>query len=117
MALFTGKVQAQHSRRCGLRGGTEGTPVSGEEELRELGYGQELKRSLGVVATVALVVADITPVTSLLVIAPVVLATAGTGAFWVYLISAVLAVSVALCMAELGSIYPVAGGLYSIVAR
>jgi amino acid transporter len=97
--------------------GTEGTSVSGEEELRELGYGQELRRSLGVVATVALVVADITPVTSLLVIAPVVLATAGTGAFWVYLISAVLAVSVALCMAELGSIYPVAGGLYSIVAR
>src|SRR5215204_6424214 len=95
----------------------EGTHVSGEEELRELGYSQELKRSLSVLGTVALVVSDITPVTSLLVIAPVVIATAGTGAFWVYLIAAVLAVSVALCMAELGSIYPVAGGLYSIVTR
>ena len=97
--------------------GEAGTHVSGEEELRELGYSQELKRSLSVIGTVALVVSDITPVTSLLVIAPVVIATAGTGAFWVYLIAAVLAVSVALCMAELGSIYPVAGGLYSIVTR
>src|SRR5215204_1969828 len=97
--------------------GEAGTHVSGEEELRELGYSQELERSLSVIGTVALVVSDITPVTSLLVIAPVVIATAGTGAFWVYLIAAVLAVSVALCMAELGSIYPVAGGLYSIVTR
>jgi amino acid transporter len=103
-----------HDRR--LRG-EEGTHVSGEEELRELGYSQELRRSLSVVGTVALVVSDITPVTSLLVIAPVVIATVGTGAFWVYLIAAMLAISVALCMAELGSIYPVAGGLYSIVTR
>jgi amino acid transporter len=91
--------------------------VSGEAELEELGYAQELKRGLSVVGTVALVVSDITPATSLLVISPVVIATVGTGAFWVYLISAVLAISVALCMAELGSIYPVAGGLYSIVTR
>jgi amino acid transporter len=94
-----------------------GAHVSGEAELRELGYTQELKRGLSVIGTVALVVADITPATSLLVIAPVVIATVGTGAFWVYLISAILAISVALCMAELGSIYPVAGGLYSIVTR
>ena len=95
----------------------EGTHVSGEAELQELGYRQELKRSLSVTRTVALAVSDITPVTALLVIAPVVLATAGTGAFWAYLIAGVLAVNVALCMAELGSIYPVAGGLYSIVTR
>jgi amino acid transporter len=95
----------------------EGTHVSGEAELQELGYRQELKRSLSVTRTVALAVSDITPVTALLVIAPVVLATAGTGAFWAYLIAGVLAINVALCMAELGSIYPVAGGLYSIVTR
>src|SRR5215204_2040878 len=95
----------------------EGAHISGEAELRELGYRQELQRSLSVPRTVALAVSDITPVTSLLVIAPVVIATAGTGAFWAYLIAAVLAISVALCMAELGSIYPVAGGLYSIVTR
>jgi amino acid transporter len=95
----------------------EGTHISGEAELQQLGYRQELNRSLSVTRTVALAVSDITPVTSLLVIAPVVIATAGTGAFWAYLIAAVLALSVALCMAELGSIYPVAGGLYSIVTR
>ena len=94
-----------------------GTHVSGEAELRELGYRQELRRSLSVTRTVALAVSDITPVTSLLVISPVVIATAGTGAFWAYIVAAVLAVNVALCMAELGSIYPVAGGLYSIVTR
>ena len=55
----------------------EGTHVSGEAELQELGYRQELKRSLSVTRTVALAVSDITPVTALLVIAPVVLATAG----------------------------------------
>jgi hypothetical protein len=49
----------------------EGTHVSGEAELRELGYRQELKRSLSVTRTVALAVSDITPVTALLVIAPV----------------------------------------------
>ena len=97
--------------------GEDGAHVSAEAELEELGYGQELKRGLNTVGNVALAVSDITPVTSLLVVGPVVLATAGTGAFWVYLIAAVLAVSVALCMAELGSMYPVAGGLYSIVAR
>jgi hypothetical protein len=55
--------------------------VSGEAELEELGYAQELKRGLSVVGTVALVVSDITPATSLLVISPVVIATVGTGAF------------------------------------
>ena len=63
-------------------GQEEGAHVSGEAELQELGYRQELKRSLSVTRTVALAVSDITPVTALLVIAPVVLATAGTGAFW-----------------------------------
>ena len=96
---------------------SEPEDVSGKRELEELGYTQELKRSLGLTRMVALVVSDITPATSLLVIAPVVIALTGTGIFWVYLISAVLGISVALCMAELGSMYPVAGGLYSIVTR
>jgi amino acid transporter len=90
---------------------------SGEEELRAAGYEQALKRSLSVSDVVALSVSDITPMASLLVIAPAVLAIAGTGGLLAYLVGGVIAVCVALCMAELGSMHPVAGGLYSIVGR
>ncbi len=76
-----------------------------------------LHRGLTARGVIALAVSDITPMASLLIIAPVVLAAAGTGAMWAYLVGCFLAVNVALCMGELGSMYPVAGGLYSIVHR
>ncbi|MBV8935899.1 MAG: APC family permease [Alphaproteobacteria bacterium] len=91
--------------------------LSGEEELHAAGYEQALKRSLTVPDVVALTVSDITPMASLLVIAPAVFAVAGTGGLLAYLIGCVIAVCVATCMAELGSMHPVAGGLYSIVGR
>jgi len=91
--------------------------VEGEALLESLGYKQELDRAVSVLGTIALVVSDITPTASLLVIGPVVLATAGSGALWAYLIGCFIAVNVALCMGELGSMFPVAGGLYSIVTR
>jgi amino acid transporter len=62
-------------------------------------------------------VSDITPTASLLVVATAVIATAGTGSLWAYLIGGFIAVNVALCMGELGSMFPVAGGLFSIVTR
>ncbi len=95
---------------------TERIP-SGEEELRAAGYEPGLKRSLSVPDVVALSVSDITPMASLLVIGPAVLALAGTGGLLAYLVGAVIAICVAMCMAELGSMHPVAGGLYSIVGR
>lgn len=55
--------------------------------------------------------------TALLIIGPVALTQAGTGAFWAYLIAGVIAICMALCFAELGSIYPTAGGQYPIVTR
>jgi amino acid transporter len=76
-----------------------------------------LHRGLSVKGVVALAVSDITPMASLLIIAPVVLGVAGTASFWAYLVGCFLAICVALCMGELGSMYPVAGGLYSIVHR
>jgi amino acid transporter len=76
-----------------------------------------LHRGLSVRGVVALAVSDITPMASLLIIAPVVLAAAGTASLWAYLVGCFLAVCVAVCMGELGSMYPVAGGLYSIVHR
>ena len=91
--------------------------IEGQALLQSLGYKQELNRSVGILGTIALVVSDITPTASLLVIGPVVLAVAGSGALLAYLIGCFIAINVALCMGELGSMYPVAGGLYSIVTR
>src|SRR5690242_9712388 len=76
-----------------------------------------LHRGLSVKGVVALAVSDITPMASLLIIAPVVLAAAGTASVWAYLVGCLLAICVAFCMGELGSMYPVAGGLYSIIHR
>jgi len=91
--------------------------VSGAALLNTLGYDQDLKRALSVFSTIALTVSDITPTASLLIVGPVAIATAGTGAFWAYVLAGLLALCVALCMGELGSMYPVAGGLSSIVTR
>lgn len=94
-----------------------GGEVGGQQTLAELGYKQELNRAVSVLGTIALVVSDITPTASLLVIGPVVIAVAGSGSLWAYLLGCFIAINVALCMGELGSMYPVAGGLYSIVTR
>ncbi len=91
--------------------------VEGEAVLQALGYRQELKRSVNVLGNLALTLSDITPTASLLIIGSVVVATAGTGSVWAYLIGCFIAVNVALCMGELGSMFPVAGGLFSIVTR
>jgi len=89
----------------------------GEALLESLGYEQNLNRGLSVLGTIALALSDITPTASLLVIGPVVIATAGSASVWPYLIGGFIALNVALCMGELGSMFPVAGGLYSIVTR
>lgn len=77
----------------------------------------ELARGLNLLENIALVLSDITPMASLLVIAPVVLSTAGSGAIIAYLLAGFVAINIALCMGELGSVFPVAGGLYSIVNK
>src|SRR5205807_1806541 len=91
--------------------------VQGEALLQSLGYRQELKRKINILGSLALVLSDITPTASLLIIGTVVIATAGTGSLAAYLIGGFLALMVALCMGELGSMFPVAGGLFSIVTR
>jgi amino acid transporter len=96
---------------------TRDAEVAGESLLHSMGYEQQLNRGLNFLGNIALTVSDITPTASLLVIGPVVIATAGTGSIWAYLIGCFLAFNVALCMGELGSMFPSAGGLYSIVTR
>lgn len=91
--------------------------VDSETLLEGMGYKEELNRELNIFGNLALVLSDITPTASLLVVGTAVIATAGTASVWSYLIGAFIALNVALCMGELGSMFPVAGGLYSIVTR
>lgn len=90
---------------------------SGEARLRELGYEQSLERRLTLRGSIALTLSDITPAGSLLVVGIAVVSVAGSGSVLAYVAGCVLAVFVALCMAELGSVFPLAGGVYSIVVR
>ena len=88
-----------------------------QQSLESLGYRQELNRVVNSLGHLALILSDITPTASLLVVGTAVVATAGTGSVWSYLIGCFIALNVAFCMGELGSMFPVAGGLFSIVTR
>lgn len=90
---------------------------SGEARLRELGYEQSLERRLTLRGSIALTLSDITPAGSLLVVGIAVVSVSGSGSVLAYIAGCALAVFVALCMAELGSVFPLAGGVYSIVVR
>lgn len=91
--------------------------ITGEERLTALGYTGSFHRRLSLRGNIALTLSDITPAGSLLVVGIAVVSVAGTGSVIAYLIGAALAVMVALCMAELGSIFPISGGIYSIVGK
>ena len=94
------------------------TAESGSQrELEALGYRQELKRGVNALGHLALILSDITPTASLLVVGTAVVAVAGTGSIWSYIIGCFVALNVAFCMGELGSMFPLAGGLFSIVTR
>jgi amino acid transporter len=88
-----------------------------QRELEALGYRQQLKRTVNTLGHLALVLSDITPTASLLVVGTAVVAVAGTGSIWAYIIGCFVALNVAFCMGELGSMFPLAGGLFSIVTR
>jgi amino acid transporter len=96
---------------------SEATSVESNDMLARLGYQQKLKREINFLGNLTLALCDVSPTTSLFVVGTVVVITAGTGSILAYLIGGFIAISVALCMGELGSMFPVAGGLYSIVIR
>src|SRR4051812_21075349 len=80
-------------------------------------YKPQLARELGVLGAVLLTVSGITPTASIFIDAPVAFSSTGSGVFWSFVIAAVLALGLAFCYAELGTMFPVTGGLYSVVAR
>ncbi len=91
------------------------TDMSAQERLEQLGYKQELSRSLSVGGNVMMTTANASPVMVLFVLAIAPLTVTGTGTAPAALFQGVLVILIGLILAELGSIYPVSGGTYSIV--
>ena len=76
-----------------------------------------LERGLGFKGLLSLALSDITPMASLLVTAGAVLVLSGTAGVWAFSLGCLIAITVAMSMAELGSMYPTAGGLFYIVNK
>jgi amino acid transporter len=70
-----------------------------------------------VAGNVAITVSVIGPAASVFAIGSVALRQQGSGAFLAFLIAALISGCLAVGWAELGALYPTAGGLYGIVAR
>ncbi len=86
--------------------------VGDEARLAELGYDQELKRSLRIVDTAALGFAGISPVVGLYAV--VLVGTAVAGPAWIWVLPVALAGQCLLLAvySELASEFPIAGGAY-----
>lgn len=81
------------------------------------GHGALRPAALGPLNVLAIAVAAISPTTSVFLVYGSGLASAGTGVVWAFVIGGVIALSMALCYAEVGSVFPSAGGAYTIVYR
>ena len=117
MALKSTKPETEETRSWSTPLTTEATSLESHDMLERLGYQQKLKREINFLGNLTLALCDVSPTTSLFIVGTVVVIVAGTGSILAYLIGGFIAVNVALCMGELGSMFPVAGGLYSIVIR
>lgn len=85
--------------------------------LEQLGYSQQLERRLNVTEVVGLAMADVSPTMAVLFLSAGVFVVGGTFSIGASLILSVVVVLIALCLAELGAMFPLAGGMYSIVKR
>src|SRR3712207_604794 len=95
--------------------GPQGGNPETQDRLRELGYTQELRRRLKVWHVVGLSLADVSPTMAVLFLTAGVFCVGGTFALGANLLLAVVVTLIALCLAELAAMYPVAGGMYSLV--
>lgn len=75
---------------------------------------QGLRRRLSVLQVVGLSIALVAPTVTVVLAAPVVFGLGGTFAVSAALIVGVCAILTGLCLAELGSMYPSAGGVYAL---
>ncbi len=88
-----------------------------QTRLEQLGYRQDLNRRLNVAEVVGLAMADVSPTMAVLFLSAGVFAVGGTFSIGAGLILSVVVVLIALCLAELAGMFPVAGGMYSLVRK
>jgi amino acid transporter len=97
---------------------TEGHIVTGQSGTGSSGaprYEQELHRGLGILGNVAITVSAVTPASSVFIIIPFIILTAGTGSFLALVFAAIIGVFMAFCWGELSAAFPIAGGDYALV--
>jgi amino acid transporter len=80
-------------------------------------YSQDLRRGIGFLGNLAITLSFLTPTASVFVTASLLITLYGTGSFLSLAIAAVAALMIAMCFAELGSMFPIAGGHYSLTMR
>ncbi|MEU1823234.1 APC family permease [Streptomyces abikoensis] len=109
----------------------DGTAIAGktpgEQNQREKALRQQAQReqaSAGLEASalrplnvLAIAVSAVSPTTAVFLVYGTGLASAGTGVVHAFLIGAVIVLAMAVCYAETGSLFPSAGGAYTIVHR
>ena len=78
-------------------------------------YDQELHRGLGILGNIAITLSAVTPASSVFIIIPFIILTAGTGAFLALVFAALIGVVMAFCWGELSAAFPIAGGDYALV--
>lgn len=75
------------------------------------------KEAIKPINALAIAVAAISPTTSVFLVYGAGLATAGTGIIWSFVIAGIIAAMMAMSYAEVGSIFPSAGGAYTIIRK
>lgn len=100
--------------RCGWSGGSD-VAVDKSTAYVEERYEQELHRGLGVMGNIAITLSAVTPASSVFIIVPFIINTAGTGAFLAMVFAAIVGVFMAFCWGELSAAFPIAGGDYALV--
>ncbi|MCB5946044.1 APC family permease [Acidocella sp. KAb 2-4] len=78
---------------------------------------QNLHRSMKILGTLLITLSAVSPASSVFIIIPGIVQTAGSGAFLSMILAAVIGVCMSLVYAELASAFPLTGGEYAIVGR
>ena len=87
-----------------------------QRRLEELGYKQELNRNLSVTENVVMALSNVSPLMAAFVYALAAFATVGVASAPAAILQGINVIFIGFIIAELGSIYPVSGGLYSIIS-
>lgn len=87
-----------------------------QRRLEDLGYSQELNRNLSITGNVVMALSNVSPLMAAFVYALAAFATVGLASAPAAILQGINVIFIGFIIAELGSIYPVSGGLYSIIS-